>query len=107
MEQELSPTSLKQLGAKTLGIVWSDGHNSFHRVRNVRLNCPCAHCVDEWTREKILDDAKVPEDVKPKRIEPIGRYALRIVWSDGHDTGFYTFDSLRKLCECPACRKSA
>lgn len=102
---DIAPVDLKQLGSGTLGIVWSDGHNAFYRVRNVRLACRCAHCVDEWTREKTLDDATVPEDIKPKRIEPVGRYAFRFFWSDGHDTGFYTFDSLRGLCECPACRK--
>lgn len=102
---DLAPVGLKQLGPATLGIVWNDGHNSFYRVRTMRLNCRCAHCVDEWTREKILDESKIPADIKPRKIEPVGRYAFRVVWSDGHDTGFYTFDSLRKLCECPACRK--
>ncbi len=104
---DMVPVDLKQLGGTNLGIVWNDGHNSFYKVRNIRLNCHCAHCVDEWTREKILDDTKVPVDIKPKKIEPIGRYAFRFVWSDGHDTGFYTFDSLRKLCECPACQKKS
>lgn len=100
------PVELKQLGGSNLGIVWSDGHNSFHKVRTIRLNCHCAHCVDEWTREKILKDDSVPSDIRPKKIEPVGRYAFRFTWSDGHDTGFYTFDSLRKICECPACQKA-
>ncbi len=103
---DVVPVELKQLSPSNLGIVWSDGHCSFYRVRSLRLNCRCAHCVDEWTREKILDDEKVPADIRPKRIESVGRYALRFVWSDGHDTGFYTFDSLRKTCECPSCKKA-
>ena len=99
------PTQLRQYGPKTLGVQWSDGHASLVNVRKLRLECRCAQCVDEWTREKLLDEAQVPEDVKPVRFEPIGRYAYRIDWTDGHRTGYYTFDHLRSLCECPACRQ--
>lgn len=91
------PLQLKQLSKDTLGIHWSDGENRSYPVRELRLNCHCAHCVDEWTREKILDESKVPVDIAPKKIEPVGRYAIRFVWSDGHDTGIYTFDLLKKL----------
>ena len=103
---QLAPTDLKRLGPSNLGIVWNDGHHAFYRVRNIRLNCHCAHCVDEWTAKKILKDETVPENIQPRKIEPVGRYAFRFIWSDGHDTGFYTFDSLRQLCECPACQKA-
>lgn len=91
------PVKLKQVGPLTLGIEWSDGTSREYPVRELRLNCHCAHCVDEWTREKILDESKVPLDIQPKKIEPVGRYAIRFVWSDGHDTGIYTFDLLRGL----------
>lgn len=101
----LTPKELKQLGDKHLGIVWSDGHQSLFNVRNVRLSCRCANCVDEWTREALLNAEKVPLDVRPRRIESVGRYALKFDWSDGHDTGFYTFEHLRSLCECPLCKK--
>jgi DUF971 family protein len=37
-------------------------------------------------------------------IEPVGNYALRIVWSDGHAAGIYSFDHLRRICACPACK---
>ena len=36
-------------------------------------------------------------------IEPVGRYALRPVWRDGHDTGLFTYEYLRELCPCPEC----
>lgn len=103
----LTPIELKQLGRKNLGIVWSDGHNAFYSVRELRLRCRCAHCVDEWTQEARLDPKSVPEDVHPKRIESVGRYALRVEWSDGHDTGIYPFPNLRRSCQCPACVKEA
>ncbi len=101
-----SPAELKQLDASHLGILWKDGHDSTYSVRNLRLECPCAHCVDEWTREKILKVDSVPQEVKPIRIQPVGRYAFRIDWSDRHDTGIYPFELLRRLCECGQCRKA-
>jgi ATP-binding protein involved in chromosome partitioning len=100
----LAPLELKQMGAQHLGIIWNDGHQSLFNVRNLRLKCRCANCVDEWTREKILKDETVPLDVKPRRIESVGRYALKVDWSDGHDTGIYTFEHLRAHCECPLCK---
>ena len=103
----LAPLQLKQLSPSMLGIRWNDGHDSIYKVRNIRLECRCANCVDEWTRAKLLKDESVPQDIKPKKIESIGRYALKIQWSDGHDTGFYTFDQLRAQCECPACKSAS
>lgn len=101
-----TPQEIKQVDKQTLGLVWNDGHESNYQVRNLRLACRCANCIDEWTREKILKEADVPDTIHPKRIESIGRYAFKITWSDGHDTGFYTFDQLRDLCECSRCRKA-
>lgn len=98
------PVELKKMTPNVLGINWSDGHQSMYHVRKIRLECRCAHCVDEWSREKLIDETKIPLDIVPKKIESVGRYALNFVWSDGHDTGFYTFDQLRSLCECDQCR---
>jgi DUF971 family protein len=36
-------------------------------------------------------------------VAPVGNYALQFVWSDGHETGIYTFEYLRKLCPCSQC----
>lgn len=105
MKTTFAPTQLKQLDPTTLGIRWSDGHDSIFQVRNIRLDCHCASCIDEWTRAKILKSESVPLDVKPRKIESVGRYALKIAWSDGHDTGIFTFEHLRTLCECPQCKK--
>ena len=99
------PVELQQLGPTDLGIVWSDGHRSKYAVRSIRLSCHCANCVDEWTREARLNPESVPMDLKPMKIESVGRYALNFKFSDGHDTGIYTFDQLRALCECDQCRK--
>ena len=91
------PTGIRQAGPRTLEITWGDGRESQYAVRTLRLACACATCVDEWTGAARLDPASVPEDVHPLRIEPVGRYAIQIYWSDGHDTGIYPFRRLRAL----------
>lgn len=98
------PIELQQLGPTSLGIVWSDGHRSKYGARNLRLDCRCANCVDEWTREKRIKEESIPQDIKPVRIDSVGRYALNFKFSDGHDTGIYTFEQMRALCECEQCR---
>lgn len=94
-----TPTSIRQAGPRELAITWADGHESIYPVRELRLACGCAVCVDEWSGEQRLDPGAVPEDVRPVRIEPVGRYAIQIVWSDGHDSGIYPFLRLRELDE--------
>jgi len=86
-----------------IGAVWDDGHESVYGGHYLRCACPCAACVDELTGRKTLRDATVPPDVRAVRITPVGRYALNILWSDGHDTGIYSFETLRRLCPCGEC----
>ena len=92
-----TPTGIAQSGPRTLAIRWADGGESQIGVRELRLACACAQCVDEWSGEGRLDPAAVPEDVHPLKIEPVGRYAIQVVWSDGHDTGIYPYRRLREL----------
>jgi DUF971 family protein len=96
-EARVTPAEIRQRGARELAITWRDGRESVYAVRDLRLACGCAVCVDEWTGEGRLDAGSVPEDVHPVRIEPVGRYAIQIAWSDGHDTGIYAFERLRAL----------
>ena len=70
------------------------------------MRCPCAGCVDEWTGRRVLKSEDVSEDISPSSLEVVGRYALRVHWSDGHSHGIYTFESLRNLCLCDACKSS-
>jgi len=93
----VTPVKIAQQGTRQLAISWSDGAESLYGVRELRLACACAVCVDEWTGVGRLDPASVPEDVHPTQIRPVGRYALQIDWSDGHDTGIYPFSRLREL----------
>jgi DUF971 family protein len=93
------PSKIEQRNARTLAILWSDGVESLFDVRALRLACGCANCVDEWSGEALLAAEGVPIDVAPIGIESVGRYAIQINWSDGHNTGIYPFERLRKLAD--------
>lgn len=80
-------------------ISWDDDRTTSIDMRLLRLRCPCAGCVEEWSGRPLLDPATVPESVRPLGMHEVGRYAIQIDWSDGHDTGIYTWELLRKLGE--------
>jgi DUF971 family protein len=64
---------------------------------DLRFECPCATCVDEITGKRTLKREQLKPDVKPVKIEPVGRYGIHIEWSDGHRTGMYHFDRLYEI----------
>lgn len=82
-----------------LAIEWRDGARHEYVPRELRLLCPCAGCVEEMTGRRILVPEMVAEDVHPTAIHYVGRYALQFIWSDGHSTGIYPYEYLRKLGE--------
>ena len=88
-------SAIEQAGPRTLAITWSDGRKDQFDVVKLRRSCPCASCIDEWTREQRLKPEDVPDTVRPLKIESVGAYALKIHFSDGHATGIYTFQMLR------------
>jgi ATP-binding protein involved in chromosome partitioning len=79
------------------------GHQAFYPARALRLACPCAACVEELSGRRLLDPATVPADIRPISLALVGAYGLKVRWSDGHDTGIYTFERLLAACPCPAC----
>ncbi len=93
------PSKIEQRDSRTLSILWADGMESLLDVRALRLACGCANCVDEWSGEMLLGEESIPSDIAPVGIQPVGRYAIQIDWSDGHDTGIYPFERLRKLAD--------
>jgi DUF971 family protein len=96
---EITPTEDEQ----RLRVRWGDGHISEFEPRYLRLSCPCAGCVEEMTGRPLLNPETVAADVYPLAIQYVGRYALQFNWSDGHRTGIYPFDQLRRICPCPEC----
>jgi DUF971 family protein len=96
---EIAPTE----DAARLRIRWEDRHVSEYVPRMLRLACSCAGCIDEMTGRPRLDPTTVPDEVHPLAIHYVGRYALHFDWSDGHGTGIYPFEYLRRICPCEVC----
>jgi DUF971 family protein len=109
--ESLWPVALKKEGDDRLIIEWNDGHRSVYTWQHLRVNCPCAGCREDRQRPpdpfRILKPSEIPHGpLKPVAVKPVGRYAYQIAWNDGHDTGIYSFDVLRELCQCEECRRS-
>jgi len=76
---------------------WADGLDQRLADRDLRLACACAQCRDEVTSARLLDPESVPLDLGITRVWSVGNYALGLAFSDGHDTGIYTFKALRAM----------
>ncbi|MFN0019512.1 MAG: DUF971 domain-containing protein [Pirellulaceae bacterium] len=97
------PTGLKLTDDHRLLITWSDLVTKAYRVRELRDACPCATCREKRNAPPA-DPFALPllskVDLQPLRIQgmkPVGNYAYTISFSDGHDTGIFTFELLREL----------
>jgi len=101
---DATPVEIRRVDDREIRVTWSDSHLSVFPNRMLRERCPCAGCVHELTGQRLLDPRSVPEDIRAEAIELVGRYAIRVRWSDGHGTGIYTFQRLREWCPCDACR---
>ncbi|MCG8583084.1 MAG: DUF971 domain-containing protein [Pirellulales bacterium] len=94
------PTDIRAETADSrLAITWNDGKSSSLPFVFLRGECQCARCVDEITGRRLLDVSTIPDDICVDNMELRGNYAVRIVWSDGHDTGLFTWEFLRELGE--------
>ena len=100
-----APIDMKTTEDQKLLITWDDGHVSEYHFRFLRGSCPCAECVDEISGKRVVYPHQVPEKIRPVEAVPVGRYAYQIFWSDGHNTGIYTYTYLREICQCKACAK--
>ena len=121
-ERELSPdakTPAKVRVHKTEGtgleIDWKDGHRSKWTFRWLRDACPCATCHDEREKSgRAAGEAKPKAQsllvmyeapVRPVEVTPVGKYALKFKWTDGHESGIYSWEYLRRVCQCEVCTK--
>jgi DUF971 family protein len=118
MPSHYRPTALAKLGEDRLQITWNDGHIGTIAWTKLREACPCASCNEDRHRIfepvakpsneglslRVLQEKEIPKHgpVKPTALTPVGNYAYKIVWSDGHDTGLFTFEFLHSLCEWPS-----
>jgi DUF971 family protein len=82
---------------RILEIDWDGGPPARVPIRALRLACQCAGCVDEFTRAPLLNPATVSEDITISAMDLVGNYAIRFTFSDGHDTGIYSWDRMVQL----------
>ncbi len=106
----LRPLRLTKEGTERLIIEWSDGHRGVYTWGHLRKNCPCASCRAEAERPPDPFRILKPEEVghgpiRPTAMTPVGHYAYKFTWNDGHDLGIYSLEQLRELCECEQCKK--
>ena len=95
-------------------IEWKDGHRSSWTFPWLRNACPCATCHEERDAagrqpgeprpksETLLPMYEPPP--QPTAVTPIGAYAISFTWSDGHSSGIYSWDFLRRHCTCDECK---
>ena len=98
-----NPKNIEKIDDDQLRITWEDDHVSVYGFRYLRQNCPCAMCRDEWSGEMLLDPSTISDDTQSSRAEIVGNYALSFSFSDGHGTGIYSFEVLRRMCRCEEC----
>ena len=98
----MRPINVEPIGEE-LAIKWDDGSESFVRLESLRRHCPCAGCKGEV--DVMGNLYKGPEQVlKPSafqllRVVNVGSYAIQPIWGDGHATGIFSFEFLKRVAE--------
>jgi DUF971 family protein len=95
------PTRLLLVKDSRLEIDWADGAQSVFPIRWLRGRCPCATCKEfRQTQSRTrLAVIQKPFDgpIVATSGQAVGSYAIRLSFSDGHDTGLFSFEYLRTL----------
>jgi DUF971 family protein len=98
----MRPTDIQPIGDE-LAVKWDDGTESYVNLEKLRRHCPCAGCKGEvdimGNLYKTPDKPLAPSAFKLVRIATVGGYAVQPLWADGHGTGLYSFDYLRRVAE--------
>lgn len=80
-----------------IAVRWADGGTDRLDFETLRNNCPCATCVDEWSGKRRSLTLLLPSNFGPRRLVPVGNYGVQIHWNDGHQTGIFSHQLLRRL----------
>jgi DUF971 family protein len=98
----MQPKDVERIG-NDLAIKWDDGSESYIPLATLRRCCPCAGCKGEMdilgNVYKNPDRPLPPNAIELARLSRVGGYALQPVWADGHDSGIYSFEYLRRVAE--------
>ncbi|MBI3594546.1 MAG: DUF971 domain-containing protein [Nitrospirae bacterium] len=104
-----TPSEIKRVGNIELRIIWDDHHESVFSINSLRKECPCAEClkIRNAPRNPLrIISGPVHSNVEIQEMSLAGNYGLNITFSDGHNTGIFSFDYLREICSCAICQKS-
>jgi ATP-binding protein involved in chromosome partitioning len=102
-EATSAPEPVEIAGDKEHGTVrirWSDGVSTEYDMVGLRGWCPCAGCQGHEGKRNFIPVT----EAQLVGVEGVGRYAVRLIWADGHETGMYPYDYLRELAEVPECK---
>lgn len=98
----MRPVDVQSIGSE-LAIKWDDGAESYIPFEVLRRSCPCAGCKGEMdilgNVYKNPDRPLAANAFQLVRINRVGGYALQPAWADGHDSGIYSFDYLRRVAD--------
>jgi DUF971 family protein len=96
----MRPADLQQIGSE-LAIKWDDAREDFIPLEKLRRACPCAGCIGErdvmGKLHKGPDQPLSPPSFQLKRLVQVGGYAIQPFWADGHASGIFSFEYLRRL----------
>ena len=96
----MQPVDIQPIGNE-LAIKWEDGTESFISFERLRRGCPCASCKGEMDiMGNVYKNPQRPLSAAAfhlRRLDRVGTYAVKPVWADGHESGIFSFDYLRRL----------
>ena len=96
MNDAPAPTDIRlRTKSKLLDVSFDDGSVFSYTFEYLRVHSPSAEVVGHGPGQETLQTGK--EDVVITRIDPVGHYAVRLVFDDGHDTGLYSWSYLHQL----------
>jgi DUF971 family protein len=100
----MKPLDIQQIGEE-LAVKWDDGTESFIKLELLRRCCPCAGCKGEvdimGNLYKNPEKPLTPAAFRLTRIDRVGGYAIQPTWADGHSSGIFSFDYLKRVGELP------
>ena len=101
----MRPVDIQQIGEE-LAFKWPDGSESFVRLDALRRYCPCAGCKGEvdvmGNMHKNPARPLSPQAFHLVRLANVGTYAIQPFWGDGHSSGLYSFDYLKRIGDAQA-----
>lgn len=112
----VTPKKVRVMKTEGTGVAieWKDGHTSEWSFAWLRNACPCATCHEEREQSGRKPGEAKPKPqtllvmyeapVRPIEVTQVGKYAVKFKWTDGHESGIYSWEYLRRVCQCDTCK---